>query len=203
MQSTNLISPPSRFLVSSSSAAAAAFVQHLCFYRRPAAPPPRIVHIDAYTKHHNYPRGLAVVLARPQRSRTLCFVRDRGMASEPTTYVSKLAAPLINPLTALPRELAELIFLHCVHPDYKEVVPSKKEAPLPLTHVCRHWREVAQSTPSLWCSITLYEVAHIDSAQLSLIGDWLNRSRDMPLPVKSLIPRADTTLYMRLSLRAD
>ncbi|KAJ7435771.1 hypothetical protein B0H11DRAFT_1755680, partial [Mycena galericulata] len=60
--------------------------------------------------------------------------------------------------------------------------PSSIQSPLFLGHICRKWRDISLSTPSLWTSITLLlgnVTAH--QRQLHLLELWLSRSRSCPL----------------------
>src|SRR5271155_4400079 len=59
-------------------------------------------------------------------------------------------------LLTLPRRLPEDILREIFQlglPTDRNAYPSKKTAPLIFTHICRRWRRVAISTPSLWSTI--------------------------------------------------
>ncbi|KAJ7025943.1 hypothetical protein C8F04DRAFT_1009438 [Mycena alexandri] len=56
------------------------------------------------------------------------------------------------PVISTPAELVSEIFLACL-PDNGRVQPSRHAAPLSLSQICRHWREIALSTPQLWSSV--------------------------------------------------
>jgi hypothetical protein len=60
-------------------------------------------------------------------------------------------------------------------------VPSKINAPLSLTHVSRHWRAIAHSTPALWSWLQVNNVNRVRSP--SLISEWLDRSQDVSLRI--------------------
>ncbi|KZT23625.1 hypothetical protein NEOLEDRAFT_1048646, partial [Neolentinus lepideus HHB14362 ss-1] len=63
--------------------------------------------------------------------------------------------PSLVPLThRMPSELMSQIFGECLS-ESGIVVPSAAEAPLLVSQVCGLWREIAHSTPHLWCSICL------------------------------------------------
>ncbi|KAJ7720030.1 hypothetical protein B0H16DRAFT_1224947, partial [Mycena metata] len=53
------------------------------------------------------------------------------------------------PVISTPAELISEIFIACL-PDNGRVQPSRHTAPLSLARICRHWREIALSTPQLW-----------------------------------------------------
>ncbi|KAJ7129240.1 hypothetical protein C8R44DRAFT_533755, partial [Mycena epipterygia] len=54
------------------------------------------------------------------------------------------------PVLTIPLEITAEIFVHCLPTTRRSDVLNPEEAPLLLTHVCRAWREIAISTPSLW-----------------------------------------------------
>ncbi|KAF9475950.1 hypothetical protein BDN70DRAFT_863996, partial [Pholiota conissans] len=58
---------------------------------------------------------------------------------------------LASPLRRFPVDLIREIFFHCL-PTMHNAIMVSREAPMVLTHVCRAWRTVALSTPSLWAS---------------------------------------------------
>jgi len=73
----------------------------------------------------------------------------------------------------VPAELLREIFMHCV-PAHGRYSPSQRQAPMVLTHVCQHWRQVATGLQSLWTSLC------IDMESLhrwrELVIAWFGRS---------------------------
>ncbi|KAJ7435768.1 hypothetical protein B0H11DRAFT_2256812 [Mycena galericulata] len=95
------------------------------------------------------------------------------------------------PVLTLANEIISEIFLHRVSlskgPD---LFPYGPESPLFLGHICRKWREIALSTPSLWTTIDLDpgDIATHESqlrllAMIYTIAIWLTRSRDCSLSI--------------------
>ncbi|KAK7038200.1 hypothetical protein R3P38DRAFT_2904974 [Favolaschia claudopus] len=94
-------------------------------------------------------------------------------------------------ILCLPLETLAEIFERCL-PDIDFVCPSPTQAPLVLCGVCHQWREVALSTPTLWCSLEI---------NLSLSGEacwdayayicltWLSRIRKASLSISILLSR--------------
>ncbi|TDL20085.1 hypothetical protein BD410DRAFT_391327 [Rickenella mellea] len=66
-----------------------------------------------------------------------------------------------SPIQQLPPELLCDIFHHCIsHPTrrsgfFRLPYPSVTEAPLKLGRVCRSWRQLVLSTPTLWSRLSL------------------------------------------------
>ncbi|KXN87490.1 hypothetical protein AN958_08795 [Leucoagaricus sp. SymC.cos] len=90
------------------------------------------------------------------------------------------ADPLIN---TLPPEILSKIFLPLRQiRRYQRIIPFQ----VSLTHVCRHWRQVAISTPQLWSSITLFS-----SKSFPCVSEWLTRSGSVPLDVRLDLFAAD------------
>jgi len=54
--------------------------------------------------------------------------------------------------------------------------PSVHEGPLLLSHVCRHWRQVALSTPVLWSALTIDH-----NVTYPIISHYLTLAQEMPL----------------------
>jgi hypothetical protein len=101
------------------------------------------------------------------------------------------------PVLTLPNEVVSEIFLHTLcpsSPDHGYGVPSSLKAPMLLGRICRKWREIALSTPSLWNTIQL-RLEGIDPSydnKLRLLQIWLARSRSCPLCISifSALPPA-------------
>ncbi|KAJ6490695.1 hypothetical protein C8R47DRAFT_1272802 [Mycena vitilis] len=85
----------------------------------------------------------------------------------------------------LPHEILAEIFWHCLRRRDVGVtyqVPDPTAAPLSLCCICRRWREVAISTPTLWSSLLL----DIDQSKMVNSGFyqmWLSRARATPLTI--------------------
>lgn len=87
----------------------------------------------------------------------------------------------------LPAETLARIFVHCL-PGSLYVVPRIKDAPLLLVQVCRHWREVAITTPRLWCHLNAIQdygldvpLPRMDGRDVMGYASWLSRSGSCPL----------------------
>ncbi|KAJ7685650.1 hypothetical protein DFH06DRAFT_1159054 [Mycena polygramma] len=85
----------------------------------------------------------------------------------------------------VPPEILAEIFIHCL-PDDDFVTPDLTAAPLILCGICRRWRDVALTTPTLWSSL-LVEFdgmgetgAPHDAAFCQM---WLSRARGSPLSI--------------------
>lgn len=79
-------------------------------------------------------------------------------------------------IDTLPAELLSTVFLHLRQVRrYRQLLPFQ----VTISHVCRHWRQVAISTPQLWSSITLFS-----KRSLPCLEEWLRRSGAAPLDVR-------------------
>ncbi|KAG1738500.1 hypothetical protein EDB19DRAFT_894235 [Suillus lakei] len=92
---------------------------------------------------------------------------------------------LVSALWRLPTEVLSHIFRHCL-PEIREFnrlkKPSVLEAPILLTTVCRRWREVAVTMPSLWCRLAVSVDREGRWKRLIFCYKlWLKRSRGCPL----------------------
>ncbi|KAJ7128695.1 hypothetical protein C8R44DRAFT_94854 [Mycena epipterygia] len=85
----------------------------------------------------------------------------RAVRLEPKTLKARFDA-YIYPVLTLPNEIiSEIIFQSL---DSSERLPSDPSSPLFLGHICRKWREIALSTPSLWSTIEIKIINTHDSA---------------------------------------
>jgi hypothetical protein len=89
------------------------------------------------------------------------------------------------PVLTLPNEIVSEIFMHFL-PAYPFFPPlTGLLSPTLLTHICRTWREIALSTPALWCTIGIPYDDGIPLKQKAHIFDiWLKRSRFCPLSLQ-------------------
>ncbi|KAJ6541222.1 hypothetical protein DFH09DRAFT_1174766 [Mycena vulgaris] len=87
------------------------------------------------------------------------------------------AASIRYPVLSLPAKIIAEIFIHCLPSDSS---PSPSRAPLLLAQICRQWRIIALTTPSLWRSIHL-EGRSTSKSSIQLLRTWLSRSKDQPL----------------------
>jgi hypothetical protein len=92
------------------------------------------------------------------------------------------------PILTVPPEIISEIFLNFL-PIYPECPPNFGiYSPLLLCRICRQWREIAVSTPTLWRAIRM-DVLRITSdenlrAQLQLLETWLSRSGECPISLR-------------------
>ncbi|KAJ7156544.1 hypothetical protein C8R43DRAFT_1106117 [Mycena crocata] len=89
------------------------------------------------------------------------------------------------PVLTLPNEITSEIFLHFL-PPYPECPPSSGLlSPTLLTHICRKWREIALSTPTLWRAIWLDSDIQPDfGSRKQILESWLVRSCSCPISIK-------------------
>ncbi|KAJ6602522.1 hypothetical protein DFH09DRAFT_1125030 [Mycena vulgaris] len=91
---------------------------------------------------------------------------------------------IFYPILTLPREILEEIFVCCLPEDRGDpLVPDPSVAPMVLLNVCKHWRDIALSTPRLWCSIRLNLRSPHFQNSLTLLQCWLFRAKSRPLSV--------------------
>lgn len=98
----------------------------------------------------------------------------------------------IYPVLTLPNEIVSEIFIKALPeepyrspPDDASPSPSGPSCPLLLGQVCRRWRQIALSTPSLWTALdlSLDDKLTNHKNQLCLLQTWLERSRACPLTI--------------------
>ncbi|KAG8213789.1 hypothetical protein J3R82DRAFT_10501 [Butyriboletus roseoflavus] len=94
----------------------------------------------------------------------------------------------LSPMRAVPDQVLQEIFQHCL-PDDPYAVPDTHSAPLVLTHVCRRWRAVVQSTSELWSSIALHDRGVWNyELEVQMVKRWLDRSRLRPIRMSITCP---------------
>ncbi|KAJ7818137.1 hypothetical protein B0H13DRAFT_2682936 [Mycena leptocephala] len=90
------------------------------------------------------------------------------------------------PVLTLPNEIVSDIFMHFL-PDYPPFPPlTGLLSPTLLTRICRKWREIALSTPTLWSAITSYNDGIPVKQKAHLFELWLKSSRPRPLSLQIL-----------------
>ncbi|KAJ7742777.1 hypothetical protein B0H16DRAFT_1890103 [Mycena metata] len=109
--------------------------------------------------------------------------RQRRLTEEKISIQRSLNS-IVYPILSLPVEVTTEVFLSCL-PD-EPVQPSEKVAPMLLGRVCRHWRDIACSTPRLWAAL-LVRLWGGPSFEL-LVRLWLRRARAVPLSLTLELP---------------
>ncbi|KAK7035841.1 F-box domain-containing protein [Favolaschia claudopus] len=112
----------------------------------------------------------------------ICGLEDTlaALKIELLTVKTRLDAVKYPVFVTLPNELVAEILVHCLppYPDQPPLVgPS---SPIPLTHICSRWREIALNTPLLWRAVYLSIPACVPS---NLQNIWLSRSGDYPISI--------------------
>ncbi len=105
-------------------------------------------------------------------------------------------------MDTMPEELLTEIFTWCETRPYPEYDPFYPRT-IPILNVCRSWRRIALSTPSLWCSLDIqYDLEYLIDEPLDL-PHFLKLSKRMPLDVsleynrgRSMYPDWDPLDYL-------
>ncbi|KAJ6511164.1 hypothetical protein C8R45DRAFT_966256 [Mycena sanguinolenta] len=110
----------------------------------------------------------------------------------------QLEDPLHQPslFLSLPPEIVAEIFVGFL-PIYPEFPPYFGTlSPLLLCQVCRHWRDIALSTPALWknISIAVQDPDDCQSQKLELLKTWIARSGNCPLSLNLTGPSTSPVL---------
>ncbi|KAJ7251929.1 hypothetical protein C8J57DRAFT_1238275 [Mycena rebaudengoi] len=118
----------------------------------------------------------------------------------PSAPEQPLAPAITSGVNSMPTEILAEIFKLCVMLSYGfsspsqqlEVcrIPSAKEAPLLLCHVCHDWRVIAKATASLWVSLDARFAQSMESYEL--LEMWLACSRQMPVSL-TFLPISENT----------
>lgn len=106
---------------------------------------------------------------------------------------------MFSPARRLLPEVLQEIFIHCLPTDRNPAM-SATEAPLLLGRVCRQWRDVAYSTPTLWSGIhisipfnspfvRMHTCSH--AVRAKAVNAWLLRSGVCPLSISLSAPYFD------------
>ncbi|KAJ7063616.1 hypothetical protein C8F01DRAFT_85143 [Mycena amicta] len=83
-------------------------------------------------------------------------------------------------MSSLPVELVAEIFTHSLPKTYP--LPSSTNSPLLVMRVCRLWRDIAVTTPSLWCNF--YTNITNRAGIAPFVKMWLSRSQSLPLTIR-------------------
>ncbi|KAJ7160936.1 hypothetical protein C8R46DRAFT_1284700 [Mycena filopes] len=128
------------------------------------------------------------------------LITPPGTDSADRARIDKVVVVPQSPiLDSLPPELLSEIFTECL-PTYS-AVPAASRAPLLLAGVCREWRAIALSTPSIWSTFILpvnMGTMTDNSPILRLFDAWIARGGNYPLTMViscSASPRATPPPY--------
>ncbi|KAJ7685547.1 hypothetical protein DFH06DRAFT_1158800 [Mycena polygramma] len=103
--------------------------------------------------------------------------------------LSLRSAAVSRPILALPPELLAEIFIHSSDPDHNDtynlpISPNPNTPPLVFCAVCRQWRHIALTTPSLWGSLLLEEnfaYSETGADYVEFCRTWLSRAGSTPV----------------------
>lgn len=136
----------------------------------------------------------ATASARAARRARLAKLDSEIKALELVLSKDKKRTRAKYPVLTLPNEIVSEIFTH-VLPEYPHRPPAAGlSSPTLLSHICRQWREIALSTPTLWRAISISlrnqnthsmptRTNQSLASQLCLLETWLARSRSCPLSI--------------------
>ncbi|KAJ7134336.1 hypothetical protein C8R44DRAFT_422517 [Mycena epipterygia] len=94
----------------------------------------------------------------------------------------KFHRALLAPWRRLPAEIISEIFVFTLSPVPIHTVAhwdDDRAGTLLLCRICRSWRDIALSTPSLWTVLSVR--LHISQSPFDWLPLWLNRSRSLPI----------------------
>lgn len=114
-------------------------------------------------------------------SRAKAVVDDLLAKRKVLREIKRRHQAIVSPLRQLPHELLSEIFIHCLPPFPTRISPS--DAPLLLEQICRRWRDIARSTPTLWSSICLPLDPQMISFAIEVARTWPARSGIFPLSI--------------------
>ncbi|KAJ7456781.1 hypothetical protein B0H11DRAFT_225349 [Mycena galericulata] len=101
----------------------------------------------------------------------------KDLESQKSAVQSELNS-ILDPVARLPLEISSRIFMRCL-PSPPDLRPS--QAPAIFLNICRAWRNLALSTPSLWAAIG---DENVPVAQFSKIFQtWLSRAQSVNLSI--------------------
>jgi hypothetical protein len=106
--------------------------------------------------------------------------------------------PLKVPIHSLPSTVLSVIFAHCLAGTDLFIEPDVDSAPLSLGQVCREWRTIAISAPSLWTSLLICGSDAQIGRLLPAIQLWLARSGTLPLSIGICVFQARELTYPSL-----
>ena len=91
-------------------------------------------------------------------------------------------------LCKLPPDVMSIIFEFCLpyFADNHTFAFSKDDTTIPLSlgAICRYWRDIAWSTPSLWSSLLVCIPTNDSRMAVGLAQEWLERSGQLPLTIR-------------------
>ncbi|KAF8971263.1 hypothetical protein BDZ97DRAFT_1788618 [Flammula alnicola] len=95
---------------------------------------------------------------------------------------------VLSPMRRLPSELLREIFVWLspclqIYPDSAQNWPSSKDLPWAVSQVCRSWRAIALSLPSLWNHLPLVRKTPDNQFQLDVLKELLRRTGEAPLDI--------------------
>ncbi|KAF8959976.1 hypothetical protein BDZ97DRAFT_1367799 [Flammula alnicola] len=152
---------------------------------------------------HYYSQGQGGCKLMGRRSCALCTELEEieSLRAELAQKSSQLCVKINRSHSAifrLPPEIIATIFeAYLYGSSYAEFLyqpqdpmkfPPPDCTPFLLGAVCKVWRDVAWSTPSLWASITIHvDFRHVEQpVQTLLTKEWLSRSGKLPLSIRLL-----------------
>lgn len=173
LSSTNskIFCPNCNFALSEPTILPLSPVQHMFGLRSNAPPSPSEASLITKTIA-NSRRSLAILDDEIKRVQSILsrLVQEKAQVAE---YLEQHTA-LISPARGIPPEIVSEIFLHCVFASDRY---AGSRCLLRLSQICRGWRAVSLSTPSLWCSLR----ADADDQDIStILQTWLSRSDPLP-----------------------
>ncbi|KAJ7134030.1 hypothetical protein C8R43DRAFT_1239338 [Mycena crocata] len=136
------------------------------------------------------------------------FDASKSTRAAVRTRISQLdprIAFLVKSLEALPNEIISEIFINFL-PPYPACTPLVGPlSPSFLCRICRRWRDVALSTPWLWCSMQLELEEQSLPQQLHILKTWLKRSGSCPISIslyrENDDPKISTSAFVKAMVR--
>ncbi|KAI0953975.1 hypothetical protein AcW1_006717 [Taiwanofungus camphoratus] len=101
-------------------------------------------------------------------------------------YSSSADGLRVGPIACLPDDLLhEVFWMVASHPFVSGDTDSGSTGCIPLSHVCRYWRDVALASPQLWSFLYLST-----RSNLAMLREFLVRSKNAPLCVRLSGPQS-------------
>lgn len=125
---------------------------------------------------------LVCALLNPNLSGANQLIENLYKSREMCTQQVTTTLQALSPIQWVPNEILTAIFFYCLPDDYRF---SPTLGPLSLCHVCKVWRTLTLSNPSLWRKISFWSPAMSTRDPLCypirLVNKWLAHSGTLPL----------------------